>query len=243
MIRAVELLLLTGRIDWRSMRGDPFLLWLAAMPFVYALAIRLGLPYLDGPLRQGFGIGVADIAPLLGAGLLMLAPSCAGIVVGFLLLDERDLRVMSAIRVTPCSPAVYLARRLFWPCLVGVVVGLAAYAVSGLPHIPLSALVTVSVVASLAAPAMALTLGTLAGNKVQGLALLKVANVIGLLPILAFFLEDPWRYVAVILPTAWPVLGYWHALEGKSFLLDCAGGIVFMSLLIAGLHSLFERKA
>lgn len=243
MIKAVELLLLTGRIDWRSMRGDPFLLWLAAMPFVYAIAIRLGLPYLDGPLRQGFGIGAVDVAPLLGAGLLMLAPSCAGIVVGFLLLDERDLHVMSAIRVTPCPPSLYLARRLFWPSLVGIVVGLSAYAVSGLPQVSFAALLTVAVVASLAAPAMALALGALAGNKVQGLALLKVVNVIGLLPILAFFLEDPWRYVAVILPTAWPVLGYWHALEGKDYVLDCAGGVVFMSLLIAALHRLFERKA
>jgi len=243
MIKAVELLVLTGRIDWRSMRGDPFLLWLAAMPFAYALAIRLGLPYLDGPLQQGFGIGAAEIAPILGAGLLMLAPSCAGIVVGFLLLDERDLHVMSAIRVTPCPPSIYLARRLFWPCLVGVAVGLVSYAASGLPHVPPPALLMVSVVASLAAPAMALTLGALAGNKVQGLALLKVANAIGLVPVLAFFLQDPWRYVAVILPTAWPVLGYWHALEGKDYVLDCLGGVVFMSLLIAALHRLFERKA
>lgn len=243
MIKAANLLLLAGRVDWRSLRGDPFLLWLAALPFVYALAIRLGLPYADAPLREAFGVSAAELEPLLGTGLIMLAPSCAGIVIGFLLLDERDLHVMSAIRVTPCPPAVYLARRLFWPSFVGVVVGLAAYAAAGLPPLPVVGLLAVTIVASLAAPVMALLLGALAGNKVQGLALLKVANAVALTPVFAYFLDDPWRYVAVILPTGWPALAYWHALEGKTWIFDCLGGIVFMSLVIALLYRIFERKA
>jgi fluoroquinolone transport system permease protein len=242
MIKAAELLLLSGRIDWRSLKGDSFLLLLIAAPFVYALLIRLGLPYADAPLQQAFGMTAADLGPLLGAGLLMLAPSCAGVVVGFLLLDERDLNVMSAIRVTPCPPAVYLARRLFWPCALGTVVGLLAHAVSGLAAPPLVALIVLSLVASLVAPAMALMLSALASNKVQGLALLKVFNVIALVPVFAYFLDGTWRYVSVVLPTAWPIIGYWHALEGKFWLIDAVGGVVFLGCAIALLYRLFERR-
>ena len=243
MIRAAQLLLLSGRIDWRSLRGDSFLLLLISAPFIYALLIRLALPHADVPLREAFGISAAELGPLLGAGLVMLAPSCTGVVVGFLLLDERDLNVMAAIRVTPCPPSVYLMRRLFWPSFVGTSVGLMAHAVSGLAAPPFFALLAISLVASLAAPAMALMLGALAENKVQGLALLKVFNVIALLPVFAYFLEGSWRYVAVVLPTAWPILGYWHALEGKTWALDAVGGVVFMGLAIVGLYRLFERKA
>lgn len=243
MIKAAQLLLLSGRIDWRSLRGDSFLLLLISAPFIYALLIRIGLPFADAPLRETFGISAADLGPLLGAGLMMLAPSCAGVVVGFLLLDERDLNVMAAIRVTPCPPAVYLARRLFWPSAVGTVVGILAHTASGLPAPPLGALIALSVVASLVAPAMALMLSALAANKVQGLALLKVFNVIALLPVFAYFLEGSWRYIAVVLPTAWPIIGYWHALEGRSWVLDAIGGVVFIGLTIALLYRLFERKA
>lgn len=241
MIKAAQLLLLSGRIDWRALKGDSFLLLLISAPFIYALLVRLGLPYADAPLREAFGISAAELEPLLGAGLLMLAPSCAGVVVGFLLLDERDLNVMAAIRVTPCSPARYLARRLFWPCFVGAAVGLAAFGVSGLPAPPIP-LIVLSLVASLAAPAMALMLAALAGNKVQGLALLKVLNVFALIPIFAYFLNDPWRYVGALLPTAWPMIGYWHALEGKVWVFDAIGGIVFLGLATALLYRLFERK-
>ena len=42
-------------------------------------------------------------------GYLMTAPGIVGMVVGFLLLDERDERTLSALRVTPLSMRRYLA--------------------------------------------------------------------------------------------------------------------------------------
>ncbi len=51
-------------------------------------------------------------------GYLMTASGIVGMVVGFLLLDERDAHTPAALRVTPLSMRRYLAYRVSGPLLV-----------------------------------------------------------------------------------------------------------------------------
>ena len=118
---------------------------------------------------------------LIAGGFLMTAPGIVGMVIGFLLLDERDARTLAALRVTPLSMRRYLAYRVTLPLLVGTLSTLIGYPLIGISPLPLSALVPIAMVAGLAAPLLALVLAIAAPNKVAGFAVVKVLNGVNLL--------------------------------------------------------------
>ena len=115
-------------------------------------------------------------------GYLMTASGIVGMVVGFLLLDERDAHTLTALRVTPLSMRRYLAYRVTVPLLLATASTLLGYSMIGITPLPFSALLAISVVGALSAPLLALVLATAAPNKVAGLAVVKVLNGLNLLP-------------------------------------------------------------
>jgi hypothetical protein len=141
-----------------------------------------------------------------------------------MLLDERDAGTLRALRVTPLSMRHYLAYRIAGPLLFGAISTLIGYPLTGLAPLPMSTLLPIAVVASLAAPLLAFVLGAAAPNKVAGFAVVKVLNAVNLLPIAAFFVPVPLQYVAGVFPTYWPMRALWSAAAGDGFLLQLIAG-------------------
>ena len=82
----------------------------------------------------------------------MTAPGIVGMVIGFLLLDERDAQTLKALRVTPLSIRRYLAYRITLPLLVGTGTTLVGYPMIGISPLPFASLLAIAIVAGLAAP-------------------------------------------------------------------------------------------
>jgi fluoroquinolone transport system permease protein len=175
-------------------------------------------------------------------GYLMTASGIVGMVVGFLLLDERDAHTLTALRVTPLSMRRYLAYRVTVPLLVATASTLLGYSMIGITSLPFSALLAISGVGAFSAPLLALVLATAAPNKVAGLAVVKVLNGLNLLPIAAFFLPTPLQYVAGIIPTYWPMRAFWSAAAGESYLVYLVIGATSCALAIFLAALVFERR-
>jgi fluoroquinolone transport system permease protein len=204
-------------VDWKNVRRDDLLAGVGIAPFALALAFRLGLPPLGALLDRELGFDLAPYHPLLASFYLLLAPSMAGMVTGFLLLDERDGGVLTALRVTPIPLAGYLAVRLAAPLLVGGLVTVAGYPLAGIAPLPLADLAPLALVAALNAPATALFLAAFADNKVTGFALVKILNTIAFVPIAAWFVGPPWQLLAGLVPTFWPLKMTWVAAAGGPY--------------------------
>jgi fluoroquinolone transport system permease protein len=112
-------------------------------------------------------------------GYLMTAPGMVGMVIGFLFLDERDARTLTALRTTPLSMRQYLLYRVALPLVLGTASTLIGYPLTGLTPLSLTTLLPIVVVASLSAPLLALVLAVAAPNKVAGFAVVKVLNLVG----------------------------------------------------------------
>jgi hypothetical protein len=97
---------------------------------------------------------------------LMTAPGIVGMVVGFLLLDERDARTLAALRVTPLSPNEYMVYRAALPLVGGTAATLIGYPLVGISPLPVLTLMAIACVASFSSPVVALVLGAAAPNKV-----------------------------------------------------------------------------
>jgi len=94
----------------------------------------------------------------------------------------------------------------------------------------------------MAAPILALVLGTAAPNKVAGFAVMKVVNAVNLLPMAAYFLPLPLQLAAGVLPTYWPMRALWSADAGSGYLPYLAAGLVVNTLALALAARLFARR-
>jgi fluoroquinolone transport system permease protein len=227
--------------DARLLGRDPLLKWVLALPVGLALLLRVLIPRTQEALIAN-GFDIAPYFPLVMGGYLMTAPGIVGMVIGFLLLDERDARTLSALRVTPISMRQYLAYRIVSPLVVGTASTLLGYPLIGITPIPFASLSTIVAVAGVSAPLLTLVLASAAPNKVAGFAVVKVLNGVNLLPIAAFFLPLPLQYIAGVIPTYWPMRALWSAAEGEPYLIYLAVGVMTAALAVVIAARLFERR-
>jgi fluoroquinolone transport system permease protein len=232
-----------GPIDAVNLLRDPLLRWIVALPMLVALAARVILPVLIGRLEEALRISLGGFYPVIaGYALLITAPVMCGMVIGFLMLDERDDRTLLALRVTPLPLSRYLAWRLTLPMLLSAVVTIVAFLLAGLERPGISHVLLSALAAAPLAPLMALSLATFAGNKVQGFALVKVSSVFQMAPLLAYFIHSDWQAAFGIIPTYWPAKSLWNFQRDEpTAWFYFTVGLTYQTLLLALLLRRFNR--
>jgi len=215
-VRALAALRALGPLDLRSVARDPLLRWLGVVPLALALLTRWLVPGAIPRLSQAVGL---DLTPyyrmVLAIYFLPFVPLLAGWVVGFLLLDERDDRTLTALQVTPLTLTGYVAYRLALPTAASAALTLVVVPLSGVNQVGPSALLLAALAGAPVAPMASLYLAAFAANKVQGFALLKVSGIFALPPVIAYFVAPQWRLPFGIVPTFWAPAVYWTAAEGR----------------------------
>ncbi len=214
---ALKIIKALGPIDAKSVSRDSLLRWMAIVPLGLALAARWLLPTLISRVGEKAGFDLLPYYPsFMSYALLLLAPSLCGMVIGFILLDQRDDRTLTALQVTPMSLNSYLVYRLAAPMVLSVAMTLVVFPVAGLMLISFPALIIAAVAAAPTAPIIALALGSFASNKVQGFALTKVSGILMIAPMIAYFVHSGWQLMFGLVPTYWPVKLFWTLEAGRS---------------------------
>lgn len=205
-----------ARNDLRLIRRDAFLAGMIAIPIVIALFLRVSVPPLGRWLasRYTFDLHTFD-ALIVSYMIVLITPMMAGVLTGFMLLEERDERTLTALLVTPLPLSGFLAYRTLFPALLSVVLTPLAYRLSELARLPWAELLAVSLVAAFTAPATALFFATFAENKIQGFGLQKILNVLLIAPVAAHLIPQPWQYLTgIVFPPYWPLRALWSFHEG-----------------------------
>jgi fluoroquinolone transport system permease protein len=204
-----------GFIDAKSISRDPFLLWIGFYPIILGLLIRWGLPLVEEYIRARFGFSLVPYHPLLMSFFLLTAPMLAGIVIGFLLLDQRDDQTLAAIQVTPLTLQGYLVYRLAAPAVLALVIAAILFPVTGLLKFRTVEVVLSVVGALVVAPCFSLILIAFASNKVQGFAVSKAQGIFLIAPVLAYFVDPPIQWFFGIVPVYWPAKVVWQLHAGQ----------------------------
>ena len=217
-----------------SIRRDPLLRWMVVVPILIALPARWGLPTLTVRIGELTRADLIVYYPMIMSyALLILAPLMSGMVVGFLLLDQRDDRTLMALQISPLPLNSYLAYRLAGPMLVSAAVTLVALPLAGVGQTGLVSLLIASLAAAPLAPIVALALGAFAANKVQGFALTKLSGVFLIAPLLAYLVPPEWQLAFGIVPTYWPARVYWMLSAGEpGFWMYLLAGMAYQVLLL-----------
>ena len=144
-----------------------------------------------------------------------MVPMLVGCVVGFLLLDQRDDRTLTALQVTPLTIGGYLLYRTAVPMVLSVAMMMVSMALAGLVTMRVIPALLAALQAAPLAPLYALFVGAFAANKVQGFALMKATGVLAWAPLLAYFVTSGWQVAFGIDPLYWPVKVFWMLEAGE----------------------------
>lgn len=230
-----------GLGDLLNVIRDPLLKWMILMPFLIALLFRFLVPALTdwaAPM-----LDITPFYPMIMSVIVVFVPAMYGVCIGFLILDERDDGMISALKVTPVSITSYLAYRALAPMAISFVSTLVAFPLAGLTGIDVTTLVIVAFISSLEAPFFAMVFAAFAENKVQGFAIQKLMGAVLMIPLLAYLIDPAWEFVFYLIPTFWPVKAFWvGAAGGANFWLYIVGGVAYHLILLAVLLRIFNRK-
>jgi fluoroquinolone transport system permease protein len=229
-----------GPIDVRNIRRDSLLSWMTLMPFFLVAMLRFVIPLMRGRLitRTSFDIEPYYIL-LVSYGLVIGVPAIFGMVIGFILLDERDDDTLTALQVSPLSLNSYLVYRIVLPMLLSVALILVSYPLAGIGTLSTVELLISSLMSAPMAPIFALFLASVAKNKVQGFAIMKGSGGFFILPVAAYFFSSAWTLLLGFIPTYWPLKVYWM-LDAKE---PGVWGYVIAGFLVQGmmLYGLLRR--
>ncbi len=233
-----------GVSDVKNVIRDPFLKWVIPAPFLMAIAFRLLIPGVTVVAEPW--IALENYYPLLLSTMVLFVPLMYGIVVGFMLLDERDQDTLTALKVTPMSLGKYLLYRIATPIVVSIVTTLLSYPLIGLMDVDLVPLIAVIILASLSAPFTALIFVAFARNKVEGMAIQKMLGGVFMIPMVAYFIHSNWQLLFGIFPTYWTLKAFWVACEGgEGFWLYVIAGVLvhiaFIGLLLKRFDAVMHR--
>jgi fluoroquinolone transport system permease protein len=191
------------------------------------------------PLIQA---ALLNLHALLMALFVGLSASMIGAVYGLLLVEEREERTLSSVRVMPIGFASYVLARMALPTFLATVVTALAYPVAGIAPLPAVTVLLVAAAGATLVPVITLAIVTFAPGRVAALALVRVATLLAVLPVIAWFVDAPGEWVLAPIGSYWQMRALWSAMEGSPVWADLVTAVGVNAVLTVLLYRRFEAR-
>ena len=228
--------------DLKLVFRDTFLQFLVVYPVLLGLLTRFLVPAITERVTR---IDLVQYHVLAGSVVITLqVVILAGTVLGLMVLDEKDNRTLIALQVTPLPLQYYMAYRAGLPMAFSFLASLLNVVLlnSFLSHPDWGGMVQVAILGILPLPVYVLFISSLAQNKVQGLALTKALGPFIILPVIAYFVPEPWQWLFGLVPTYWPAKAYWLLMAGDTLWSALLAGIAWCLLWNWAWLRLFQHR-
>lgn len=215
--------------DFKLIIRDPLLRVVIVILLLMSFLFRIVVPQL-GPFLAPWGLTLGYLNPFLVSFMFVLfVPMGIGMVIGFLLLDEKDNQTIKALAITPVSLNRYFLYRMIMPIILGTGLIVISVYIVWLVYIEFFALLFIAAVTALEGPLWTLIISTFAKNKVQGFTVLKMGGFLFIIPVIAYFIPPtPFELLFGIAPTYWTVKAFWVAAAGDpSYWIYLLVGIIY----------------
>jgi fluoroquinolone transport system permease protein len=206
--------------------------------------LRWAFPPLADFLLASFQFALEPYYPLvLSFFIILQVPLLFGVVFGFLILDEKDDRVLTILQVTPVTLQGYIRYRLLAVVIFSIIYVMAILGATGLIEFSLWVrILPIAAVSGIFAVFSMFLLLAFANNKVEGLAIMKGMGIMMLGPLAAYFIDSKWQLLLGFLPSYWPAKAYWLTSDGQNAWIYVGIGFIYTSFWIVLLWKRFKRK-
>ncbi|MCK4855767.1 MAG: hypothetical protein KAT31_15920, partial [Bacteroidales bacterium] len=157
--------------DLRLIFRDPVLYVMFFIPLLFILLLRFGLP----PLFEVMPVLVSYKMVIL-ASICLVTAMFPAFIFSFIMLDEKDLEVMAAIRVLPVSSSVFILYRLLFISLFSFFFNLLILVLSNQTEWSIGKMLLVSVPVAMVSPVSCLIITAFSSNKIIGTTWMKGLN-------------------------------------------------------------------
>lgn len=224
--------------DLRNITRDNILRYFFfAMPFLFLLILVLVIPLV---LKQ-FPI-LFEYTDVLISFFALEIPMIIGFVVSFVMLDEKDERVFTALRVMPVSLWQFLFYRLFFVVFFSFVFDFMILYFNNLYDISMIHIVLNSFLFALITPIVILIEVSFATNKVTGFTLFKGLSFVAIIPVASFFITSKHGFLLGVIPTFWPIQLLYLCINNEFNIAFFFISILYSVFIIFVLSLIFKRK-
>jgi fluoroquinolone transport system permease protein len=206
------------------------------VPLIFAVSLRFAVPLIERslPIAGGYRPHVVSL-------FCMLAGVFPALMLSFIMLDEKDEDLFPAFRVLPISPLRFLLARLVLVATLGFVYALIIMAGSRLVLYSLPAMLSLSSLCALLAPAATLVIVSVAGNKIEGLTVSKGLFPAILLPLAGVVAPAWWTSAFAVLPTYW-IYRAFAAPDSAALARASMGALAIQAAITALFYRRFRRR-
>ncbi len=192
------------RTDIKFIVRNPMLLFASIAPFILILILRLVFPPLADFVYLKTGFLLERYYSIAAITFVSVIPMLLGMVYAFILLDENDSHMLQVISVTPAGKKNFLFMRMIVPVVFTfLLTGMSIILTSPVPTEGWLRTLFVTFLMSVQSPFVFLFIVSLAGNKIEGLALSKFYGIFLLAVPLGLLLHHPWNWLTFFSPSYW----------------------------------------
>lgn len=187
------------------MRRDMMLSVSCLAPVFAGVFFKFAIPYIEAVLTDGLH-RTAIIAPYYGLVdilLAMLPPAMFCFVSAMVSLEEADEKTAAYLFITPLTKTGYLSARLGLPAVAAFFVTLILLPVFKLTALPSLTILLLTAGATLQGVIVALLILTISSNKLEGVAVAKLATLTVFGAAVPFFIQSNVQYAISPLPAFW----------------------------------------
>ena len=189
----------------RQITRDNMLWAVCLAPFITALLFRFGIPYAESLLCAYFQRQriLADYYLLFDLWLCLMPSYMLCFASAMVMLAERDENMAGYMAVTPVGKTGYVLSRLIFPAAIAFPFSILLTYFFSLTDWDFLMLSVFSLLMSLSSIAAALFIFSFSRNRVEGMAMAKMASLIFLGLVVLFFVWSDAQYLAAFLPSFW----------------------------------------
>lgn len=187
----------------KQISRDGMLMVLILAPFLVGAFFKFAVPFIDTILTMRLSFSLTPWYGLIDGMLMCLPPMFVAMAAAFLLLEERDEGLGAFYPITPVGGYAYLLARIGLPMLGAFVITVIVTSIFDLSSLSIGVILSGSLISSFTGISLAMMVVSMAGNRVEGLALSKLMGIsfIGLFSI--WFVPAPYRCLLAVLPSFW----------------------------------------
>ena len=190
-------------IGMKQVLKDGMLIALIPAPFLVGLFIKLAIPFINQILTKEFSFSITAWYGLIDGMLICLTPMFVSMISSFLIVAERDERLSDVAQMTPAEGYSYLFARIGLPMIWAFAVTMIVSKIFNISSLSTFTILDCSIISGFTGIFLAMMVVSIAGNRVEGLALSKLMGISFIGLILIWFLPAPYHFLMAFLPSFW----------------------------------------
>lgn|GEM_PF-3166829 len=221
-------LLVLIKEDLKNIYKDPMYLISFTCPLLLIIFCTIGIKFIESK----FSMSLNNYYALILWMALIMTPFLIGVLVGLILLDEKDQNLIIYFSVTPLKKVNYLIYRLSMPFVISFIMNLILFITTNLIKARMINIFIIVFLTSLLAPITTIFMGAFGENKLQGLTLTKLCSFILFIPAINYFIDSKIKFLTYIIPNYYSLEIIKNSyINGKTLVFSLAVNMAWILLL------------